>query len=357
MEDFFEIDFLSVESTKSGDAIPIRYKINGDELIHVVDGGFQKTGQFVVDHINKFYDQPKRIDHVVATHPDGDHAGGLRTVLEKFEVGALWMNRPWVYSSEIIGRFTRFANADSLAKRLKEIYPNIAALEDLAIAKGIPIYGALQGIQIGAFTVMAPTKERLLDLIVDSEKTPESVAKQEDTGIFSQIGEALVKLKSALWGDENFSPNETSAENDMSIVQYANLCDKRVLLTGDAGRTALMEAAEFAPNIGLKLPGIDRIQIPHHGSRRNVSSEVLDTWLGEKYFFKPAPEDCKITSIVSASQEDTHHPRKAVVRGFFHRGAKVLTTEGGGIRTGHNAPIRDDWGAATPIPYPEDQEE
>lgn len=101
MADFFEIDFLDVESDKSGDAIAIRYEIGGRTLIHVVDGGFQDTGESLAAHIRKFYGAPRRIDHVVATHPDGDHAGGLRTILEEFEVGALWMLRPWLYAGEI----------------------------------------------------------------------------------------------------------------------------------------------------------------------------------------------------------------------------------------------------------------
>ena len=44
MTDFFEIDFLNVESKKSGDAIPLRYSIDGATRINVTDGGFQATG-------------------------------------------------------------------------------------------------------------------------------------------------------------------------------------------------------------------------------------------------------------------------------------------------------------------------
>lgn len=38
MADFFEIDFLGVETKKSGDAIAIRYEQEGNRTIHVVDG-------------------------------------------------------------------------------------------------------------------------------------------------------------------------------------------------------------------------------------------------------------------------------------------------------------------------------
>ncbi len=358
MEDFYEIDFLNVESKKSGDAICIRYQVNGQQRIHIVDGGFQATGDKVVTHINMYYNAPAFIDAVVVTHPDGDHAGGLRIVLEHFNVGELWMLRPWLYANELIDRFKRFTSVDNLKKRLKELYPNLAALEEIAIQKGIPIKEPFQGAVIGAFNVLAPSKTRYLDLVVESEKTPEHHEKAEDvfSGLLGLLGDAARTIASVLWGEENFSTEPTSAENEMSVVQYAYLCENKILLTGDAGRDALTEAADFAPYVGLTLPGIDRFQVPHHGSRRNVSTELLDRWLGEKPFFQPSPDDTTFTAIVSASKEDEHHPRKAVVRGMIHRKGKVISTENGCISTQKNAPSREGWSTVSSLPYPEEQE-
>ena len=358
MDDFYEIDFLNVDSKKSGDAICIRYQTNGVQRIHVVDGGFQATGDKVVTHINDHYGKPTYIDAVVVTHPDGDHAGGLRSVLETYSVGELWMLRPWLYADELIDRFKRFTSVENLKKRLKELYPNLLALEDIALRKGIVIKEPFQGAAIGNFNVMAPSKARYLDLVVESDKTPEHHERTEDvfSGLFGMLNEAARTLVAVLWGDENFSSEPTSAENEMSIVQYVNLCDNKILLTGDAGRDALTEAADYAPYVGLALPGIDRFQVPHHGSRRNVSTELLDRWLGEKPFFQPAPDDTTFTAIVSASKEDEHHPRKSVVRGMIHRKGKVISTEDGCIRTQNNAPAREGWSAVTPLAYPEEQE-
>jgi beta-lactamase superfamily II metal-dependent hydrolase len=358
MDDFYEIDFLNVDSKKSGDAICIRYQANGIQRIHVVDGGFQATGEKVVAHINEHYGAPTFIDAVVVTHSDGDHAGGLRTVLEQYIVGELWMLRPWLYADELIDRFKRFTSVENLKKRLKELYPNLVALEEIANQKGIPIREPFQGAIIGSFNVLAPSKFRYLDLVVESDKTPEHHEKSEDvfTGLLGMLSAAARTLVAVLWGDENFSSEPTSAENEMSVVQYAYLCDHKILLTGDAGRDALTEAADHAPYVGLALPGIDRFQVPHHGSRRNVSTELLDRWLGEKPFFQPAADDTDFTAIISASKEDEHHPRKSVVRGMIHRKGKVISTESGGIRTQKNAPQREGWSPVTPLIYPEEQE-
>jgi hypothetical protein len=363
MADFFEIDFLDVESNKSGDAIPIRYEVNGNRYIHVVDAGFQATGESVANHIRKYYDNPEYIDHVVATHPDGDHAGGLRTILTEFRVGRLWMLRPWNYAEEIIDRFANLSSVDNLKRRLRDIYPNLAALEKIALENNIPISEPFQGANIGAFRILAPTRTRYLDAIVESERTPESIEEAEQNA-FVAVGQALgsaagkaLSFLMALWGQETFSPNETSAENEMSIVQYAILNGERILLTADAGRAALTEAADYAEDIGLVLPGVDRFQVPHHGSRRNVSTEVLNRWLGAPFATKPEPHQLKFMAIISSAKKDVHHPRKSVVRAMWHRGAMVATTEGNNVRSSKNAPPRDGWGPITPVDYPEDQEE
>ena len=361
MADFFEIDFLAVEAKKSGDAIAIRYEQGGLTSIHVVDGGFQATGPSLIEHIRTHYGDPTFIDHVVVTHQDGDHAGGLRTILEEFDVGALWMHRPWLYAGEILHRFATYNPVEHLRRRLRTIYSNLAALEDLATERGIPIYEPFQGAAIGAFRVMAPTRARFLDLVVESDKTPEHVEAAAET-VLASAADALVRtlqkavtFVKALWGEEVFSPEETSAENEMSVVQYANLCGKRILLTGDTGRAGLQEAANYAPFVGLSLPGIDRFQVPHHGSRRNVSTELLDRWLGPR--LAESGGEPTFTAVVSSAAEDKDHPRKAVVRALIHRGAKVVATEGKTIQTYCNAPNRDGWGPATPEAYPEDQEE
>lgn len=361
MTDYFEIDFLDVESDKSGDAIPLRYQVNEQVRVHVVDGGFQATGPGVVKHIEEHYGKPDFIDHVVATHPDGDHTGGLRTVLEHFNVGALWMIRPWLYADEILHRFETYNSADALRSRLKKIYPNLAALEEIALRRGIPIQDPFQGAAIGAFTVLAPTKARYLDLLVESERTPEEAADQAQTSLAAILGEAFqavvkaaANVIAAAWGEEVFSTNETSNENEMSVVQFARIAGKTILLTGDAGRGALREAADYAPWVGLTLPGIDRFQVPHHGSRRNVSTELLDEWLGPR--LEGSANESQFFAIISSAKADTHHPRKSVIRAMIHRGGTVAATEGKTISTGCNQPARPGWSAVTPCEYPSEQE-
>ena len=359
MADFFEIDFIDVESPKSGDAIALRYEQAGQTSIHVVDAGYQDTGESVVSHIKTYYNNPTYINHVVATHSDGDHAGGLRTVLEKFSVGCLWMHRPWIIAERLLPKFPSYSSAERLATRLKDAYSNLTALEEIALRKSITIRAPVQGAKIGAFTVMAPSVDRYIQCLLDSERTPESTSSEAQDGLGNAILEALRKVRKLVkgaWGHEVFSPNETSAENEMSVVQFAVLCGKKILLTGDAGRGALADVVQFAPQIQVALPGLDRFQVPHHGSRRNVSTETLDAILGPRVAKGTAST---FEAICSAAKKDEDHPRKSVKRAIIHRGGDWFDTKQG--RTicskGGDSPTRENWISLTPHSYPEEQEE
>ncbi|WP_407187698.1 competence protein ComEC [Bradyrhizobium centrosematis] len=322
----------------------------------MVDGGYQMTGQSVVDHINKYYGNPSFIDNVVCTHNDGDHAGGLQSVLESFDVGALWMLRPWMYAQELLPRFPTYNNVDRLRSRFRSAYSNLAALEDIAIKRGIPIYEPFQGALIGAFHVMAPTPARFKDLVVESNKTPEGAEDgllAKATSFIADAARQATALVRAAWGDEYFPGSDTSAENEMSVVQYALLNGERIMLTGDTGRAGLREVIEYAPYVGLVLPGIDRFQVPHHGGRHNVTTQLLDELLGPRLPVRA--QSGTFVAVISCAKADDDHPRNSVVRAMIHRGGKVITTEGGGVRTQRGAPARG-WSAAIPMDYPEVQE-
>lgn len=360
MADYYEIDFLEVHTSKSGDAIAIRYERNGQTSIHIVDAGYASTAEKLIKHIEQYFGENVIIDHLVVTHPDWDHAGGVPEILEKLNVACVWMLRPWKYAAQLIGRFPSYSSVSALESKLRNAYPYIADVEKAAEKKGIPILEPFQGKKIGEFTVLAPSQSRYFDLIVDSDKTPQG---QKTVGgllgaVSGAVTEAVKKathfLKAA-WGAETFSPEETSVENEMSVVQYAQLCGSKIVLTADVGRSGLREAADYAPHAGLFLPGVNRFQVPHHGGRRNVSTDLLDRWLGPP--LQAPAATTTFTAMISSASDDEDHPRKSVVRAMHHRGGKVLSTEGGTLHIySKNAPKRN-WGPAESMPYPDEQEE
>jgi len=159
----YEFDFLPVgDGDKSGDAIAVRFTLpdgwDEQEYVCVVDGGFLDDGQALVDHIGKYYGT-NHVNLVVSSHSDSDHINGLSTVISKLEVDELMMHRPWLHNSDIARSFTgsRVTNL-AMPEALRKSLESAQTLEQLAIAKGIPITDPLAGVSRfgGALTVVGP---------------------------------------------------------------------------------------------------------------------------------------------------------------------------------------------------------
>ena len=86
----YEIDYLAVgEGEKSADAICLRYgNFNGtrrEQTVITIDGGTRESGDALVEHIKKYYGT-NIVDIAILSHPDADHASGMRQVLESLTV-------------------------------------------------------------------------------------------------------------------------------------------------------------------------------------------------------------------------------------------------------------------------------
>ena len=355
MADGFEIDFLPVgESACSGESICIRYGSAATGYhIHVVDGGYASTTETIIQHLANHYNQPKRIENVVLTHADGDHAPGLIGILETYEIGALWMNRPWLYAAEILHNFHCNWSLQGLIDHLRSEYSTLVTLEDIAIKKGIPIYSPLQGAQIGPFVVLAPSRARYVGIIPELDKSP-LVYNKTAMDWFTETVKKAVALVKETWTGETLSdtPEPTSASNESSVVHAARIDGQAIVLTGDVGPAGLTEAADYAAQYGIFQPAF--IQVPHHGSRRNVTPTTLNRWLGTPV----ADSNTKRgTAFCSAAKADPNHPRKKVLNAFLRRGYPVHTTNGITKNYHHNFPGREGWTSSVPEPFSTDVEE
>lgn len=319
----FEVDFLPVGDSY-GDAIVIRY---GDEgagyYLHVIDGGRTDTADTIIKHINYYY-PGYFINHMVVSHADNDHACGLIGVIKHFKVQHLWMNRPWLYAQQTLQHFHGNYTLQGLVDEMKQRHSYLVELEELATAQGTQIHETFQGTTIGRFTVLAPTRERYINLIPDLEKTPTSYKADSATTSFPLLKSILDAAKKWLeesWDVETLSENPqppTSASNESCIVQYATLEEgKHILLTADAGPLGLNEAADYAATLGFLYPTF--VQMPHHGSRHNVTPKVLDRWLGPRKA-KGAETG---TAFCSIGANKAEYPRGQVKNAFIRRGFKV----------------------------------
>lgn len=351
MTDSYEIDFLSVGEKSSGDAILIKVTRDGETCITLVDGGYAGTTDNIHNYLKIHYGSD-RIDHIVLTHGDQDHISGIIKIIElgAIEIGCLWMLKPWDYVQELLDIFPTRSDPDYLRGRLRNDYPSLFELEKLAIKNSIPIKAPFANQNIGFFTVLSPTKDFYLEMIGQSARTPSTESKKEAfRNIFESAYNGAVRLLS--WGAEDFKAEDTSPENNTSVIQYGDLNGSKFLFTGDSGKKALIQALEHPLLRSSKVPLVDHFQIPHHGSRRNLSSEILDVLFGPR-IDKQKDYIKTFTAIVSAAKKDSSHPKNTVVRAVIHRGGEVFTTKNGGYRKHYNAPERKGWKKAIPLIYP-----
>lgn len=320
----FEVDFLPVGDSY-GDAIVIRYgEDNPGYYLHVIDGGRTDTAQTIINHIEKHY-SGYYINHMVVSHADNDHACGLVGVLKRFKVQHLWMNRPWLYAAETLQYFHGNFTLQGLIDDMKARHPYLVELEELAAAQGTQIHEVFQGAKIGRFIVLAPSRQRYIDLIPEFEKTPTSYKAESEApklGLLRTLVEAAKKWLEESWDVETLTDNPqppTSASNESCVVQYAALEEgKTVLLTADVGPDGLNEAADYAAALGLSVPKF--VQMPHHGSRHNVTPNVLDRWLGPR---KPQGTEVGM-AFCSIGANKSEYPRGQVKNAFIRRGYKVF---------------------------------
>ena len=360
-----EIEFLPVgEASKAGDAIVVRYGVgNAYELI-IVDGGSLDSGKLLVEHVRQEFGYNACIAHVVLTHSDVDHASGLREVLCELPVTNLWLHIPWLLAAEGRHLFKdKRWTAKELCQAIKKEYDVISEIIDLAIAAQCNIYSPFQGCNIGPFRVLSPTWYAYLHLLPQFDKTPDPdqhVLEAARMWLGKQPSLTLRLLEKMLakaqqWIGESWECERlkdggvTSASNETSVVLYGSFeKNNRVLLTGDAGVNALTWAADYAEASGLPLRQFSFVQIPHHGSRRNVGPTILNRLLGP---IQAPGSLSRFSAFVSAPKDDSTHPRKMVINAFMRRGGAVIATQGVKKIFWGGFPVRSEYVAAEAMPF------
>ena len=357
-----EIEFLPVgEASRAGDAIAVRYGTESAYELMLVDGGHLETGSHIVEHFRSQY--PGRgLQHVVLTHPDIDHASGLRAVLEEMQVANLWMILPWNHADAAANLFEdKSISAQRLSQQIRSEYPVLGELVEIAERRGIPIWWPFQGSSIGPFTVLSPSLNQYVALLPQFDRTPNAdIAAIRRTGqwigkenLLSRILAGIV-TKATQWipdwwdFEQLRNGGATSATNETSVVLYGSFDSGRVLLTGDAGVNALSAAADFADFAGLPLQQFAFVQIPHHGSRSNVGPDILNRIVGSK---KAQHAEQTFSAFVSAPKDDDTHPRKIVLNAFTRRGGRVHVTQGNKIVHYGGFLPRMGYGFIEPLPF------
>jgi beta-lactamase superfamily II metal-dependent hydrolase len=328
----YELDILKAGKEKDADAITARFtRPDTSEIAHlVIDAGWQDDGDTVVQMLNR-YKAPK-VEVAIVTHPDSDHIGGMAKVFDNFQVEDLLIHRldqrggAGLPAADAVRELV--VKAQSLGTRITEPTP------------GLNAFG-------GALTILGPSDDYYEQLV--AEQLPSTVAKSlglaELREAFRSLADRVLEklpVKEVPFDD---GPG-CGACNNSSVITLLRLGDKCVLLTADAGVPAINAALDYAETAGLDAVRPFIVQIPHHGSRRNASSKLLDRVLG------PIGQESGGVAFVSVvSTTNAKHPSGRVVNAYKRRGYPYFWTAGNSLNwSSPDAPARSDYGPASPGP-------
>jgi beta-lactamase superfamily II metal-dependent hydrolase len=344
----YEVDMLAVgEASRSGDAIALRFgNLTGrreEQTIVIIDGGTKDSGEMLVSHIKTYY-STDTVDFVIATHPDCDHVNGLKVVIENLKVNTLLMHQPWNHSADVRRDFRDHRlTITGLSSKLERALADASELEDIATRRGVKIIEPFAGAATvdNTIHVLAPTEDYYCSLLCDFRKTP--VAKSFGSGLFSTsmtaVREAVKWVMETMQIETLDDSGTTSAENNSSVIVLFTIKGEKLLFTGDAGIDALTRAADYAESLSIPLTDLRFLDVPHHGSRRNVGPKILNRVKAR-------------TAFISVAAKSEKHPSKKVVNALIRRGATVYSTQGiNMLQHSADAPARSTYTAATQLPF------
>ena len=297
--DKYHIRFCQVgNASKGGDAIVIElFDENDDPHIAIIDGGYKENGEAIIGYlVDKYGSNGKvvKVDYVINTHPDLDHISGLKPILEsdKLSICYLIFNRPWRDAGLNKGWFTDGRiTKDSLANRIRDSFSIADDLEEIALKRKIKIYQCKTGLSLwkGILFSLGPSEALYKKQLLISDKTPESFLSSYNKPYQpTQLGEEDYDARN---GEiEWMAEEQTSEINQTSVILALVLGDFKVLFTGDAGKEALNDALNYWEAIGYKASDFSIVQLPHHGSRKNIDPVILQRLNASEYIISCPPK-------------------------------------------------------------------
>jgi len=275
---------MSIDSPKGirvlkamhGDAFVLSCRKGDNSGVVVVDGGPDKNSCHIVEKL----DDIGAIDLMILTHYDLDHIGGVLAYINKhkhdkpFPVKEIWCNCayevPFSDTSDI-----SYSHAKKLADLLTEIN------EGLENSGYLPVSWQK--------TIKAGMRLSLLYAEIDILSPEENVKVQNDanyTEAIANISASHKRQKNALMaslkdlaGNNKDNPSLKSpgdVVNWSSIGFYLECDNMKVLMLGDGMPTTFVRSLKELGYSESNQIRVDYVKVSHHGSKDNISNELLD---------------------------------------------------------------------------------
>jgi hypothetical protein len=348
--------FLTIEALPAGhgDCLWIEYGDDGATNRVLVDCGTQATARLLLKRLTALPEGDRFLELFVLTHIDSDHIGGAPAIFgaarRGVRFGDVWFNG-WRHVSGQLG--AREGEMFSTAIQDFELpwnqWQGGAAIH---VDGGTPPVHDLPGGM--RLTLLSPTRVELGKLkpvwtreLKRNGLVPGGRVEYDRLlrGTPTTVDDAKALKDVDRLADEDFDA-DTGAPNGTSIALLAEYGGRSVLLAADAHAPVLLASIRRLLKVRRQSRlKVDLFKVSHHGSQRNVSSDLIKVLDCSKY-------------LISTSGAHFYHPdRQAIARILKYGGDRKTVYFNHRNRTnevwGHRslAPVRTKYNCK--VVYPE----
>lgn len=240
------LDISTIRSGK-GDCIHIRFHDEGNQYLNIIiDTGPTATSGAFRSLVNEIMLKGEVIDCLIITHYDDDHIGGALRC-DNLPIKSAYFN---AYNAEEDNGLLSARQAQRLLHLLSTtvVHNHIIAGTDIDVGSA-------------RIHVIAPSRNDLNVIIAPMKK-----ADKDYYTPLSAVSDWKYSLDEL--ADRAYPKPDISKSNRSSIVFVLHYENHKFLFCGDAPADCITSQ--------LHYNHFDLIKLPHHGSIRNISDELLD---------------------------------------------------------------------------------
>ena len=355
---------LELLPARHGDALWMEYGEEAAPRRVLIDGGATRaTRDVIVELIDARIDPSAERDFelIVLTHIDADHLAGLLALFEDDTVRLrprdVWFNGWRHLPDDRLGAKQAERLSNAIRRRRLPWNSDFKGQAVRVPRPSEPPTDALPTVCLPGgmvLTLLSPTYEALAELRPVWKKEVEAAGLQpggtaperpESQGAADRLGERPVRLDPEALRAEPFVADDSEA-NGASIAFLAEYGGRSLLLTGDA-HPSILEAGirKLLDERGLSTLAVDAFKLPHHGSKYNLSPDLLGLVETRRFLFS------------TDGSSSSHHPDPVAV-------ARIVTTvPGARLEFNYCSDVTRPWGAARlrrrygySVAYPEKSE-
>ncbi|MBB3753758.1 hypothetical protein FHT44_006280 [Mycolicibacterium sp. BK634] len=283
-----------------GDALIIEYGHGLDVRRVLVDGGTVHSWEEAVRPALLKRLPQRRLEAFVVTHVDEDHIGGCLKLLKdpdlRHLIGDVWFNGYIHCNAGSTDDALGPVDGERLTSAIREgqftwnrVFPN-PLRDSMGGPVVVPTKGELPSIALSGGAVVrllspAPAKLETMARKWASVVEEAGIVKGEGTDIdgrpppvYPTTAQGLPSPLTREWLESCSAktPPDRAPANGSSIAFLFEFDGHRALLGADAHPGILCDSLRrFAKSLGVERVPVDLVKLPHHGSKGNVTSDLI----------------------------------------------------------------------------------